>query len=391
MIAKPSPRQRKLVYAAAFVVILVAGAYALRPKPLHVDIGHVEQGPMQVTVDEEGKTRCHDRFVITAPVSGKLARITLQEGDAVKKNEVLALIAPAPLSAQERDEQRARVAAAEDAQRSAEELVHRAQADLRQAQRDKQRVEKLVKEGFMSEQAADKARTSETTLANELDAARYRARSAAAEVRLAKSGLMAERGGKGTQFKVRSPVSGRVLRITDHSERVVSAGTTLLTLGDLSKLEGVVELLSSEAVKVRPGMPVILENWGGSQPLHARVRLVEPYAFTKVSALGVEEQRTNVILDLIDPPPALGDGYRVDAHIVIWARKNVLKVPASALFRCEKAWCVFTVHRGRAKQRTVSIGERNDRTAQVLKGLTPGDTVVLHPANELQDGDRVTP
>jgi HlyD family secretion protein len=382
-------RLRKLAYAAALGIALAAGLLALRPKPLHVEVGRVEQGPMQVTVDEEGKTRCHDRFVITAPVSGNLTRITLQEGDAVRKQQVLALIAPTPLSARERDEQQARIAAAEDVQRSAEELVHRAQADLTQARRESQRVEKLVKEGFMSQQAADKARTAETTLTDELDAARYRASSAAAEVRLAKSGLIADRGGKGALFRVRSPVSGRVLRITDRSERVVAAGATLLTLGDLSKLEGVVELLSSEAVKVRPGMPVILENWGGSAPLHARVRLVEPYAYTKVSALGVEEQRTNVILDLVDPPPELGDGYRVDAHIVIWSQDNVLKVPASALFRCGKTWCVFTAHNGRARQRTVSIGERNDQVAQVLKGLIPGDIVILHPANDVQDGSRV--
>lgn len=382
-------RLRKLAYAAILGIVLAAGLFALRPKPLHVDIGRVEQGSMQVTVDEEGKTRCHDRFVITAPVSGNLARITLREGDPVKKQQVLALIAPVPLSARERDEQKARIAAAEDVQHSAEELVHRAQADLAQAKRESQRVDKLVKEGFMSQQAADRAHTAETTLTDELDAARYRASSAAADVRLAKSGLIADRGGKGALFRVRSPVSGRVLRITDRSERVVAAGAALLTLGDLNKLEGVVELLSSEAVKVRPGMPVILENWGGSEPLHARVRLVEPYAYTKVSALGVEEQRTNVILDLVDPPPALGDGYRVDAHIIIWSRDNVLKIPASALYRCEKTWCAFTVHNGRARQRAVSIGERNDQVAQVLRGLIPGDIVILHPANDVQDGSRV--
>ncbi|HKB60950.1 MAG TPA: efflux RND transporter periplasmic adaptor subunit [Gallionellaceae bacterium] len=382
-------RLRKLAYAAILGIVLAAGLFALRPKPLHVDIGRVEQGSMQVTVDEEGKTRCHDRFVITAPVSGNLARITLREGDPVKKQQVLALIAPVPLSARERDEQKARIAAAEDVQHSAEELVHRAQADLAQAKRESQRVDKLVKEGFMSQQTADRAHTAETTLTDELDAARYRASSAAADVRLAKSGLIADRGGKGALFRVRSPVSGRVLRITDRSERVVAAGAALLTLGDLNKLEGVVELLSSEAVKVRPGMPVILENWGGSEPLHARVRLVEPYAYTKVSALGVEEQRTNVILDLVDPPPALGDGYRVDAHIIIWSRDNVLKIPASALYRCEKTWCAFTVHNGRARQRAVSIGERNDQVAQVLRGLIPGDIVILHPANDVQDGSRV--
>jgi HlyD family secretion protein len=382
---------RKLLYAVGALLLLALAVVVMRPAPIQIETGQVEQGPMQVTVDEEGKTRSHNRFVITAPVSGKMHRIILQDGDAVKKDQVLALIAPIPLSVRERDEQRARIAAAEDQQRSAEEMVHHAEADLAQARRETQRVTRLVKDGFMSSQALEQAHTSETTLTDELDAARYRARSAAAEVRLARSGLIADRGGKGVLFKVRSPVAGRVLRITDPSERVVSAGATLLTLGDLSRLEAVVELLSAEAVKVRPGMPVILENWGGSEPLHARVRIVEPYAFTKVSALGVEEQRTNVIADLNDPPPALGDGYRVDAHIVIWSSDNTLKVPASALFRCANAWCVFAVHKHRARQRTVQIGRRNDQQAEVIKGLAAGDTVVLHPANDIQDGSRVAP
>lgn len=382
---------RKLVYAAGGLLLLALAVLALRPAAVQVDVGKVTQGPMQVTVDEEGKTRSHNRFVITAPVSGKLARISLQDGDAVRKNQVLALIAPVPLSVRERDEQKARIAAAEDRQRGAEEMVHRAQSDLAQARRDSARIAKLVKNGFMSSQAAEQAHTNEATLADELDAARFSARSAAAEVQLARSGLIADRGGKGALFRVRSPASGRILRITDRSERVVAAGTTLLTLGDLSRLEVVIELLSSEAVKVRAGMPIVLENWGGSDPLRARVRVVEPYAFTKISALGVEEQRTNVIGDLVDPPAALGDGYRVDAHIVIWSADAVLQVPASALFRCADAWCVFTDEKGRARQRTVHIGRRNAQSAEVLQGLSAGETVVLHPANQIQEGSRITP
>ncbi len=385
----PALPRRKILYGLAVGAALALGALILRPAPLRVELAHVGQGRMQVTVDEQGETRCHDRFVIAAPVSGRLARIALHDGDAVKKGQVLALIAPVPLSARERDEQKARIAAAENEQHSAEEIMRHAAADLAQAKRESARIARLVKEGFMSGQAAEQAHTSETTLADELEAARYRAQSAEAQVRLAKSGLMADVGGKGTLFQVRSPVSGRILRITDPSERVVAAGSPLLTLGDLSKLEVVVELLSSEAVKVRPGMAVTLENWGGSQPLHARVRIVEPYAYTKVSALGVEEQRTNVIADLIDPPPSLGDGYRVDARIIVWSADNVLKVPASALFRCGDAWCVFTDQHGRARQRTVKIGQTNAQEAEVLQGLAPGDTVVLHPANQIQEGARI--
>jgi HlyD family secretion protein len=386
-----TPRLRKLLYGLVVVGAIALAALVLRPAPLHVELARAGQGRMQVTVDEQGETRSHDRFVIAAPVSGKLARITLHDGDPVKKDQVLALIAPVPLSARERDEQKARIAAAENEQHGAEEIARHAEADLAQARRESARIARLVKEGFMSSQALEQAHTSETTLADELEAARYRAQSAAAEVRLARSGLIADLGGKGALFQVRSPVGGRILRITDPSERVVAAGAPLLTLGDLSKLEVVVELLSSEAVKVRPGMPVILENWGGSQPLQARVRVVEPYAYTKVSALGVEEQRTHVIADLIDPPPSLGDGYRVDARIVVWSEDNVLRVPASALFRCGEQWCVFTDVNGRARQRTVEIGQTNPLEAQVLKGLAPGDTVILHPAGQIEEGARISP
>ena len=238
----------------------------------------------------------------------------------------------------------------------------------------------------MSPQAAEQAHNAETTISSELGAARFRAKSAAAEVRLAKSALIA---GKGALFQVRSPISGRILRITDRSERVVAAGTPLLTMGDISKLEVVVELLSTEAVKVRPGMLVIVEGWGGSQPLHARVRMVEPYAFTKISALGVEEKRTNVVADLLDAPQALGDGYRVKARIVVWETGKAVKVPASALFRCGEAWCAFIVENGRAKRRVVKLGQRNAQEAEVLEGLAPGETVIRHPANEVEDGTRI--
>jgi HlyD family secretion protein len=344
---------------------------------------------MQLTVDEQGETRSHDRFVVTAPVAGRLTRIALHDGDPVQVNQVVALIAPLPLSVRERDEQTARIAAAESRQREVEELVRHAQEDLAQAKRESARVERLVKDGFMSGQAAEQARNAEITIANEMEAARFRAKSAAAEVSLAKSGLVAVQGGKGTLFEIRSPVAGRILRIPDQSERVVAAGTPLLTVGDLSKLEVVIELLSAEATQVKPGMPVILDGWGGNQPLRARVQRVEPYAFTKVSALGVEEKRTNVVADFVDAPQSLGDGYRVNAHIVVWAADVVNKVPASALFRCAEAWCAFVVEDGRAMRRVVKIGHRNAQEAEVLAGLNSGETVIRHPANQIDEGVRV--
>lgn len=380
---------RKTRYWLAAPAALVLAVLLFRPEPLRVDIGQVQKGSMQVTVDEQGETRAHDRFVVTAPVAGRLTRIELHDGDAVQKDQVVAQIAPLPLSVQERSEQTARIAAAKNQQREAEELVRHAQEDLEQARRESKRVERLVKDGFMSPQAAEQARNAETTIANDLEAARFRAKSAAAEVRLAESGLIAVQGGKGALFKVRSPVAGRILRILDQSERVVAAGTPLLTVGDMSKLEIVVELLSSEAIKVQPSMTVILDGWGGNQPLNAKVQRVEPHAFTKVSALGIEEKRTNVVADFVDAPQALGDGYRVNAHIVVWAADDVLKVPASALFRCAEAWCTFAVENGRAKRRDVKIGHSNAQEAEVLEGLKPGETVIRHPANQIEDSARV--
>lgn len=380
---------RKTSYWLAALAALALAALLFRPEPLRVDIVQVAKGSMQVTVDEQGETRAHDRFVVTAPVAGRLTRIELHDGDAVQQGQAVALIAPLPLSVRERSEQTARIAAAESRQREAEELVRHAQEDLAQAKRESKRIERLVKDGFMSGQAAEQARNAEITIANEAEAARFRAKSATAEVRLAKSGLIAVQDGAGTLFKVRSPVAGRILRIGDASERVVAAGTPLLTVGDLSKLEAVIELLSSEAVKVRPGMPIILDGWGGSQSLKAKVQRVESYAFTKVSALGIEEKRTNVVADFVDAPQALGDGYRVNAHIVVWAANEVTKVPASALFRCAEAWCTFAVENGRAKRRDVKIGHSNAQEAEVLEGLKLGETVIRHPANQIEEGARV--
>ena len=380
---------RKIIYWLAALAALALIALLFRPAPLRVDIGHVETGSMQVTVDEQGETRSHDRFVVTAPVAGRLTRIELHDGDEVQENQVVAQIAPLPLSVRERSEQSARIAAAQSQQREAEELVRHAVEDLAQAKRESKRVDRLVKDGFMSGQAAEQAHNAEITIANEVEAARFRAKSAAAEVRLAKSALIDVRGGEGALFKVRSPVAGRILRIQDPSERVVAAGTPLLTVGDLSKLEVVIELLSTEATQVKPGMPVILDGWGGNQSLKAKVQRVEPYAFTKVSALGIEEKRTNVVADFVDAPQALGDGYRVNAHIVVWAADQVNKVPASALFRCAEAWCAFVVENGRAKRRTVKIGHRNAQEAEVLEGLAPGETVIRHPANQIEESARV--
>ncbi len=386
------PGMKKILYAAVALAALAGIGLLFVPSPVAVDVAMVERGPLMVTVDEDGETRARDRFEISAPVAGRVSRIQLLEGDPVDENQVVAELWPLPLSARERTEQLARIASAEAMSREAQEQVRRARAEHAQATRELARVDSLVKDGFVSPQAAEQARVNATTSANALEAARFRARAASAELRAAKAALLAveARPGEAAAVKLRSPVSGRVLRIRDRSERVVAAGAPLMVLGDPKALEIVIDVLSSEAVRIRPGMAVLLEGWGGDEPLRAQVRLIEPYAFTKVSALGVEEQRVNVIADFVDPPGPLGDAYRVEARVILWQADDVLKVPVSALFRHADDWAVFVIADGRARLRAVRLGRRATLQAEVSSGLQAGEPVIVHPPRDIGDGARVS-
>ncbi len=384
--------RRRWIYALLGAAALGVVLLGFLPDPIPVEVTAVGRGPLRVTSDEDAETRAVDHYAISAPVAGRVSRIELREGDAVRHDELVAQLWPMPLSAREREEYEARIAAAEALAREAEERVEHAAADYQQAQRDRQRIEKLVREGFVSSQEAEQARVVETTGANELEAARFRARSAQADLQAAQAALLSLKdavGGVPAAIPLRSPIDGKVLRIADRSERVVAAGSLLVVVGDPSQLEIVIDLLSTEAVKVRPGMPVLLEGWGGDHPLRAAVRVVEPLAFTKVSALGVEEQRVNVIADFVDAPGPLGDAYRVEARIVLWSADDVLKIPGSALFRRGEGWSVFVVTDGRARRRAVEIGHRGALEVEVLDGLTAGEQVVRHPSNDVDDGRRV--
>ena len=385
------PALKTTVYALFGLAVAAALVWLLLPDPILVEASRVTAGLLQVTVEEDGETRAHDRFVVSAPVAGRVARIELHEGDAVARDQIVAEIWPLPLSAREREEQLARIGSAEALAREAAERVQRAQAESDQARRERQRMEQLVAGGFVSKQDAEQAQVDETTKANELEAARFRLRSAQADVRAARAALLATDAARGGRARVpiRSPAAGKVLRIPERSDRVVDAGTPLITIGDPKNLEILIDLISTDAVKVRAGMPVLLEGWGGGQPLRARVRVVEPYGFTKISALGVEEQRVNVIADFVDPPGQLGDAYRVEAKIIIWSRDDVLKVPVSALFRHGDSWAVFVIGNGRARRRVIQIGQRGSLEAEVVQGLKPGETVIRHPSNDITDGTRV--
>jgi len=382
------------------ILVLLAGAVLalltmwLRPRPTRVDIAKASRGPMRVTVDGEGKTRVRDRYVVATPVSGRLRRVTLRRGDVVARGQVIAQIDPlplAPLDPRQRAEAVGRVNAAEDAKREVDRMIERSKAIYDQARRDCERCEILARSGDISRQELERAQTAVTTSFREYEAARSKAESAAHEVQVAAAALLAATESQipAAAVKVQSPTSGRVLRVVEESERVVVAGAPLLELSSPSKLEVVIELLSTDAVKVSPGALVMIEGWGGPEALEARVRLIEPSAFTKVSALGIEEQRVNVVADLTTPSAALGDGYRVEGGIVVWQADDVLKVPVSSLFRRGESWSVFVVQNGEAHLREVEVGQRTSFEAEIRQGLEAGTEVIVHPSNQITDGTGV--
>jgi HlyD family secretion protein len=386
---------RRSLLALAALAILGAVAIALRPAAVPVELGSVVRGDLRVTVEEEGKTRIRDRFVVSAPATGRLRRVRLEEGDAVSEGDVVARLEPLPLDERARAEAQARLKAAEAARRAAEARVRQIGASLEQARRSHERADKLAGEGLRSPEEREQAELAEASLARELDAARFSARAAAFEAEVARATLVADVSGRpdrpeGAVIALRSPVSGRVLRVLQESERSILAGSPVVEIGDPANLEIVVDLLSTDAVRVRPGAAMILDG-GEGRSLRARVRSVEPSAFTKISALGVEEQRVNVIGDLEEPAGRLGDAYRVEASIALWEGKGLLKAPASALLRSGAGWSVFVAEGRRARLRSVEIGQRNPAEAQVLGGLQEAEKVVLHPSDRIKDGVRVRP
>jgi HlyD family secretion protein len=378
------------VIAAAAIFV----AYAFLPKPLPVDIASAARGPMQITIDEDGQTRAHDRFTLAAPVAGVISRISLHEGDLITAGALVAVIHPLPASSREEAEIRARIASAKALKREADQQAARAETSHQQAMRDLRRFEELYRKDIIPRIQFEEAQTKEAALAQEVQAARERATAAAGEVKVAEAGLISLGSPlkeKANAIAIRAPVDGRILRIVEKSEGVVAAGAPIAILSNTNKIEIVADLISTDAVKVQPGAQVFVENWGGEGSLAARLRTVEPFGFTKVSALGIEEQRVNVIADFIDVPPALGDGYRVDVRIVIWESEDVLKVPSSALFRVGDAWNVFTVGDNVARSRRVDVGHRNAFEAEIRNGLDVGQKVIPHPSNDIKEGVAVKP
>jgi HlyD family secretion protein len=381
-------RSASLATVATLAIALVLAA-AFWPKPVVVDTARVSRGPLRVTIDEDGEIRAHDRYVVTAPITGRLLRVTMSEGDHVRAGQVIAVLVPVPMTPGESAEQRAHVESAEAAYGEALAHADHVRADLEQAHREYQRGKELIEYGGISKQGLEQLRVTEASGMSDLDAARARATSAAAEVRAAKANLKALEAGH--PVEVRAPVDAELLRVDERSERVVPAGAALMVLADPSRYEVVVDVLSTDAVKVSPGMRMSVEDWGGPVPIDARVRVVEPGAFTKVSALGVEEQRVNVIADLSGPAGRLNDGYRVQGRIVIWERSDVVKLPIGSLFRCGEQWCAFTVEHERAIQHVVRVGQRNSEEAEIVDGLRANQTVIVYPPGTLTANARVLP
>jgi HlyD family secretion protein len=372
------------ILLAALALLVAAGArYVLREQPLQVETAIIQEGPMQVAVTAEGRTRVRDRFVVSSPVEGRLGRIEARVGHKVKRGTILTSITPAPLEIRSERQREAALRVAEAEGQSADARVMQARVNLQQAERELRRVTGLVESGIMPAQNLDSVRTTEASARQELASALSMASAARYHVEEVRSSLLKT---EGQSIALRSPVNGVVLRLIQESERVVSPGMAIVEIGDPTKLELIFEVLSVDAVRIKPGYDVIVRNWGEEGQSGARVTMIEPGAFTKVSALGVEEQRVNVIAEFCDGIPSLGDGYRVEGEIVVWKSEQSLQVPVSALFREGSEWNVFVVEGERAVSRQISIGQRNSQTAEVLGGVSKGDMVILFPGDRLTSG-----
>jgi HlyD family secretion protein len=391
----------RTIRRGALAVLIAAGAVltvlALRPRPVPIDGATAKLGPLTVAIEESGATRVKDRYVVSAPVSGSVSRLALEPGDAVKEGDVIAVIVPALsplLDERARGQAEGRVGASASALGQAQAQAARALTARELADQDLARVQRLVASGALPPQALDQAEFQARMRAQELASADFATKVAAEEVRIARAALGRDGGRAAREGHVDlvAPVSGRVLRVQQKSASVVQAGAVLLEVGDPEALEVVVDLLTTDAVHIAPTTEAVIEGWGGNEPLAGRVRRIEPSAFTRPSALGVDEQRVNVVIALTEPRAkwaALADGYRVEARLVLWQAERVLKVPQGAVFRHGDAWAVFRIDGGIAHLVPVTVGHRGETEAEILSGLAPGAVVAVHPGDRVKDGVRV--
>jgi HlyD family secretion protein len=388
---------RRLLPWLGLAVLLALIGWGLWPKPTVVETGMVARMPLTVHVSEEGKTRIRNRYVVAAPVAGHMRRVALKPGDPVEAGKtVITVIEPMVvplLDPRARKQAEAVVSMHEANRKRAAESLDAARAALRMAEADRERMRSVRKDGTISESDRDRMEADAAIKAAEVRAAEFSLQVIDYELVQARAALERPAGAEaGNLVEVKSPVSGKVLNVAQESETVVAPGTLLLEIGDPADLEIEAEILSRDAVTIQPGDEARIEQWGGDAPLKARVRRVEPAAFTKISALGVEEQRVYVLGDLIDPPEAakaLGDRYRVEVRVAVWHSDDVLAVPAGALFREGSEWKTYLYQNGSAKLVTLQAGHSDGRFTEVISGLKAGDKVLLHPPDNVQDGSAV--
>jgi HlyD family secretion protein len=385
---------RTVFWAIAGIVLTVLLALAFRPQPVLVDLADVSREALTVSVRDEARTRVREVYIVSAPLGGRLLRINHDAGDSVAAGDILATILPgdpALLDARSQVEARAAVRSAEAALAFATAEAQRAALEADYARTEAERIETLYATGIASQGAVDRVRLERRSMQAGLNTARANVARVEAELDAARARLTrpGEDSTNGGLVEIHAPVSGRLLRVLQESESIVAPGTPVLEMGDPADLEIVVEFLSTDAVQIHEGDAAEITAWGGGQPLRGRVRRIEPYGFIKVSALGVEEQRVNVIIDLLDEPAqwaALGHGYRVEAAVTIWQRDDIVQLPVAALFRSQGQWAVFRVEEGRAVLRPVEIGQENGRMAQIVSGLDAGDSIVMYPGPQIRDG-----
>lgn len=388
---------RRLITWSLGLALLGLIGYGLRPRPVEVETGTVSRGPLTVHVVEEGKTRIRNRYVVSAPVAGQMRRVLLKNGDPVKAGEtIVTSIEPALsplLDPRAKAEAEARLQATGAGKLKAAQALDMAHTAERFALQNWERAKKLVQAKTISDTDRDNSERDYEMRARETRAAEFALKIAEYEHAQAQATLVQiETPGNSAVVEVRSPVNGFVLRVMQESATIVTPAVQILEVGDRSDIEIEAEILSRDAVAIKPGAAVGIEQWGGDKPLEGRVRLVEPAAFTKISALGVEEQRVIVLSDLINPPPEaekLGDRYRVEVRVAVWHGDDVLLVPAGALFREGSEWKTFVFEDGVARKKTLEAGHSDGRMTEVLKGLEAGTEVLLHPPDTVKDGSAV--
>jgi HlyD family secretion protein len=390
---------RRAVVGALLLVALVSAALALRPRPVPVDVAEATRGALVVAIEEPGVTRVKDRYTVSAPVTGHASRLSLEAGDVVREGDSLAELTPALsplLDERTRTEAEARLGAMLSALGQSRSLAARARVARELADQELARSRPLAAAGSLSKQALEQAEFSARMRMEEETSASFAVKVASEDVRLARAALGRNGGGHASDrhLDVLAPISGRVLRVHQKSAGIVQAGTPLVEIGDPKALEIVVDLLTTDAVHVKLGTAVVIQGWGGDTPLAGKVSRVEPSAFTRPSALGVDEQRVNVIVALTDAPDrfsALGDGYRVEARLVLWRSDDVLRVPQGAVFRYGDGWAVYALRDGTALLTQVRIGHRGDTEVEIVSGLAPGAEVAVHPGDRVKHGVRVEP